>query len=198
MDAACINPVPSQALRGQQKHYLKYQTVITGVILWGGGGGAYLTAAGPAQSKTRRIFGEWNCIWNRGHAHQPEDCGAVWHFDFFPASLMLMIRLLTEVVAAGVGGGGNLHRVWAIWVQFPSRGWKHIDCPLMVFYGGLLSSRLRHYWTAFSPNAGLILTNFINSIPKTPRDGIFLWGSAYVTSGETCKCQNEVGHFSSG
>lgn len=38
MDAACINPVPSQALRGQQKHYLKYQTVITGVILWGGGG----------------------------------------------------------------------------------------------------------------------------------------------------------------
>lgn len=72
------------------------------------------------------IWREWNCIRNRGNTHLPSDCRADWHFDFFPASLMLMILLWM----------GDLHSVWAIWVQFPSWGWKHIDCPLMVFMGG--------------------------------------------------------------
>ena len=81
-----------------------------------------------AYSRTRSqwIWGKWNCIRNRSNTHLPRDCRADWHFDFFPASLMLMIWLWM----------GDLHRVWAIWVQFPSWGWKRIDCPLMVFMGG--------------------------------------------------------------
>ena len=72
------------------------------------------------------MWGERNCIRNRGNTHLPRYCRAHWHFDFFPASLMLMIWLWM----------GALHRAWAIWVQFPSWGWKHIDCPLMVFMEG--------------------------------------------------------------
>lgn len=113
------------------------------------------------------IWGQWNSIQNRGNTHLPDDCWGDWHFDFFPASLMLMIWLWM----------GDLHRVWAIWVQFPSWGWKHIDCPLMVFMGGLLSSRPRCYWTAFTINAELILCNHIN---KSPANIQLVWCCRYT------------------
>lgn len=85
---------------------------------------------------------EWrDCTQNGGNSHLPEDCRADWHFDFFPpASLMLMIWLWM----------GDLHRVWAIWVQFPSWGWKHIDCPLMVF---MVAGREGH---CFHPDSDII------------------------------------------
>lgn len=109
---------------------------------------------GPTGAYSRHIWGARKCIRNSGNTHLLRDCRADWHFDFFPASLMLMIWLWM----------GDLHRVWAIWVQFRSWGWKHIDWPLMVFMGGCfhpdwdiieLSSPLMQGWFCVTVSTGV-------------------------------------------